>query len=59
LINEQQIKLKSDLKELETRVYDQFERVDDKLKALEAKKKELENAAKDGAVDAIRKKFDF
>ncbi len=59
LINGNEAKLNTELKKLEVRIYDQIKQIEDTLKMLEAKKKELEQAAKDGAVDSIRKKLGF
>lgn len=45
--------------ELEAKINDQLAVVDGKIEELEAKKKELEDALKDDAVDAIRKRIGF
>lgn len=59
LVDEQEAMLRGKYDEFETRINEQLAVVDQKKEELEKKKKELEDAIKDGAVDAIRKKIGF
>jgi len=59
LVDEQEAMLRGKYDEFEARINDQLAIIDQKKEELDAKKKELEDALKEGAVDAIRKKIGF
>jgi|GEM_PF-553679 len=59
LVDEQEAMLRGKYDEFEARINEELAVIDQKKEELEAKKKELEDAIKDGAIDAVRRRIGF